>query len=83
MRIHGSKIRVEIQETYKGSMHYWVRIYLPGMGANHKGFVLCNVEQLERKLGEDWNAFVGDTTQRPEYAMAIKEALEGEESTNA
>lgn len=77
MKINGSPIRVRITETYEGSCHYHVRIYLPGFGVDHPGFVLCNVEELQRNLGEFWGDFLGDTTLRPEYAKTIKQAMEG------
>lgn len=76
MEINGGEIHVDICETYEGSQHYRVRIHLPGFGLNHPGFVMVNVEELKREHGEYWGDLLGDTTMRPEYARAIKSALE-------
>lgn len=74
--VHG-KIKVEIQETYKGSQHFELTIFLPGYGKD-SGFKLVNIDNHVREFEEDSLELLGDTTLRPEYAKAIKRLLEGE-----
>tara|TARA_B100000953_G_scaffold255335_1_gene219095 strand:+ start:133 stop:342 length:210 start_codon:yes stop_codon:yes gene_type:complete len=62
-------IEVEIEETYKGSMHYRLRIKPGGYGANHSGFVLVDADY---EYLED----VPVATFRPEAAKMIKRRLE-------
>lgn len=71
---HG-KIKVEISETYPGSSHYNLTVFLPGYGANHKGFKLVDIGSVER---EGYKEILDDMdlTFRPEYAKAIKTSLE-------
>lgn len=70
---------VKIWETYNFSQWYGVRIYPSGYGANHKGFVLMNVEDLEKELGDNWADICRPSLFRPEYAKSLKERLEGED----
>ena len=62
-----SKIRVEIREDSPGRQWWHVVIKLPGYGERHRGFGLVNVGDEEREIA----------LFRPEYAKAIKEALDG------
>lgn len=72
------KIKVEIQEDYPGAQWYSVRVYLPGYGADHEGFVLVNVSDVKRGHGEFARDILGEAAYfRPEYAKAIKSKLEG------
>ena len=41
-------IDVDIEETYKGSMNYKLTIKPSGYGKDHKGFMLLDIEDLER-----------------------------------
>lgn len=73
---HG-KIKVDIQETYEGSQHFEVTIFLPGYGRD-SGFKLVNIDSHVRDFQEESLDLLGDTTLRPEYAKAIKRLLENE-----
>lgn len=73
------KIEVEIQETYKNSCHYRLVIKLPGMGANHPGYALLDLDSFDENGVTDFITQGDLPTFRPEYAKAIQKALDGVE----
>lgn len=74
------KFRVDIKEDYTGCQHYHVRIFADGFGAGHKGFILMDVEELEKEFGADAQDILRYAkTFRPEYAKTIKYHLDGAE----
>lgn len=69
-------ITVDIPETYEGSCWRRLTIHLPGYGADHKGFVMLDIEAIEKYLGPNWRGDVQPALFRPEYAKEIKRRLE-------
>ena len=78
-----STFEVEITETYPGSQHCYVGIYVGGYGAPAPRFQLICLDELPEWLREEIYLHLDESnggTFRPEYAQAIKKGLESSDA---
>jgi hypothetical protein len=70
---------VEVKETYPGSEHCLVNIYIRGYGAIKKRWKLICIDDLPEELQDELLLRLDESNGgsfRPEYAKAIKRGLE-------